>query len=96
MIYLHLKLIVNLTEKWEIYKAAKLAISSTVDSSLLITIVKQKCDKMHNLQFPVGLLALENFMDYSKLILNYDAILRWFILHSGIFYSMSNRGKGNV
>lgn len=87
---MHLKLIVNLLEKWDYYKAARTAINTTVDSNLTMANFKDKREQIISLHFPIGLLALENFMDYKKLILTYDSILKWLILHSGMNNNIFN------
>ncbi|KAI1708257.1 hereditary spastic paraplegia protein strumpellin domain-containing protein [Ditylenchus destructor] len=80
---LHFELKVDICQKWDSYKAASGALSNTVDTSVISRNASGKSAAIRALQLPGGLLSVENFGDYSKVILEYNNHLRWLILHSG-------------
>uniref|UniRef100_A0A915DKT2 WASH complex subunit strumpellin n=1 Tax=Ditylenchus dipsaci TaxID=166011 RepID=A0A915DKT2_9BILA len=82
VISLHLELKVNLCDKWDGYKAASAALQNTIHSTTVARNAAEKAQTIRAYQLPSALLAVENLGDYGKLISEYNAHLRWLVLHS--------------
>lgn len=82
---MHIELFVDLRVKWASFNAASTAISNIINSNTVHRIAAQNASLINEFQLPSGLLSVENICDYSELILKYNNVLRWLVLHSGIF-----------
>ncbi|KAI6217919.1 WASH complex subunit strumpellin [Aphelenchoides besseyi] len=75
---IHIDLTINVIEKWEPYKAASTAISSTISNRSAV----EHSAALRSIKIPSGLLSLDRFDHYSTIILNYNKHFQWIVMHT--------------
>lgn len=73
---------VNLHEKWEGYKAANAALQNVRELWPISKLASSHLNIIQSPRFPSGLLSLEKFGNYKKIIEEFNTSLKWLILHS--------------
>uniref|UniRef100_A0A914I929 WASH complex subunit strumpellin n=1 Tax=Globodera rostochiensis TaxID=31243 RepID=A0A914I929_GLORO len=82
VLHLHVDFQVNLFEKWSRFKAANAAIANAWDTSRAVGLADAHFSTLRCATFPsTGLLSVEKFDDYEKLLLDCNAAIKWLILH---------------
>uniref|UniRef100_A0A183C0R9 WASH-7_N domain-containing protein n=1 Tax=Globodera pallida TaxID=36090 RepID=A0A183C0R9_GLOPA len=94
VLHLHVDFQVNLFEKWSRFKAANAAIANVWDTSRAVGLTDAHFSTLRCATFPSsGLLSVEKFDDYEKLLLDCNAAIKWLILHFSKDEFMSRNKK---
>ncbi|CAK5066798.1 unnamed protein product [Meloidogyne enterolobii] len=82
ILHFHVDFKVNLHEKWEGYKAASAALQNVRELWPISKLASSHLNIVQTPRFPSGLLSLEKFGNYKKIIEEFNTSLKWLILHS--------------
>uniref|UniRef100_A0A1I8BMK5 Uncharacterized protein n=1 Tax=Meloidogyne hapla TaxID=6305 RepID=A0A1I8BMK5_MELHA len=82
ILHFHVDFKVNLHEKWEGYKAANAALQNVRELWPISKLASTHLNIIRTPSFPSGLLSLEKFGEYKKMIDEFNTSLKWLILHS--------------
>ncbi|KAL3103632.1 hypothetical protein niasHS_000268 [Heterodera schachtii] len=97
ILHLHVDFQVNLFQKWGRFKAANAAIASTWDASRANTFAEMHFSTIRSATFPTsGLLSLEMFDDYDKMLRAMNGAIKWLILHLPKDEFMSRNKRFNL
>ncbi|CAD5206799.1 unnamed protein product [Bursaphelenchus okinawaensis] len=82
IVSLHFELTANLFEKWKNCKAAITALNGVLTNDDITVNLQKKMEMIKSNKLPSGLLQLNEFDSYKKVILSYNHAIKWIILHS--------------